>query len=218
LDLRIVPPHGDQREFAGHVQLISEVGVSVVSDIDDTIKVSHVAHRRLLLRNTFLRDFQAVDGMAELYRDWAEGGAVFHYVSSSPWQLYGCLSRLLIDEGFPKGSFHLRSVRFRDPSVLRLFVARRRDKRRVIRSIIRSFPRRQFVLVGDSGERDPEVYGSLGREFPGQIQRILIRHVRGRAWTQDRCERAFRGLPLTKVVVFQDANDVRGRITVNSVS
>jgi phosphatidate phosphatase APP1 len=204
-----VPPEDDDREFSGRVQLISEAGLSVISDIDDTIKVTNVGHRRALLRNTFLREFQAVAGMAELYRKWAASGAVFHYVSSSPWQLYGCLARLLADEGFPTGSFHLRSVRFRDPSILRLFVARRRDKRRVIQSIIRSFPGRYFVLVGDSGERDPEVYGSLARKFPAQVQRILIRRVAGRPWSTDRCERAFRGLPSGKVVVFRDVAEVR---------
>ncbi len=124
LDLSVVPPLDDSRRFTGRVQLIGETGLSVISDIDDTIKVSEVGHRRRLLRNTFLRQFRPVPGMSDLYRRWADAGAAFHYVSSSPWQLYSCLARLIDDAGFPTGSFHLRSVRFRDPSVLRLFIAR----------------------------------------------------------------------------------------------
>ena len=101
-----------------------------------------------------------------MYRDWADRGAMFHYVSASPWQLYHCLSELVHESGFPPGTFHLRAVRLRDPSILRLFLARRRAKRKVIRSILRMFPDRRFVLVGDSGEKDPE---KLERDLMGQI-------------------------------------------------
>jgi phosphatidate phosphatase APP1 len=191
----VLLPPDDKREVAGYIQVLAERGVSVISDIDDTIKISQVAHRRQLLHNTFLHPFVAVPGMAELYQSWAAQGAAFHYVSSSPWQLFRPLSELFEGSNFPKGSFHLRSIRFGDPSVMRLFVSRKRNKYHVIRTIFRLFPKRRFVLVGDSGEKDPEIYGTIARKFPNQIERIIIRRVVGRRWTRKRVAKAFRNIP-----------------------
>lgn len=198
LNVEVVTQPGDFQRFAGQAQLIGQTGTSVVSDIDDTIKLSEVGDRRRLLRNTFLHDFQAVKGMSDVYSRWSGQGAAFHYVSSSPWQLYQSLRDLMQKEGFPEGSFHLRAIRLRDPSILRLFFARRSGKRRVIRTILRMFPHRQFVMVGDSGERDPEIYGHLARQFPQRVRRILIRRVEGRSLSSDRLHRAFRDLPRDK--------------------
>ena len=78
---------GDERQLGGAVQLLPPRGVSVVSDVDDTIKISQVADHRELLNNTFLRPMEAVPGMPALYRRWAKDGAAFHYVTASPWQL-----------------------------------------------------------------------------------------------------------------------------------
>ena len=138
LDIQLSPEDG--RRFFGRAQLVEETGVSVISDIDDTIKESNVADQNKLLRNTFLGEFRAVEGMAELYSRWQDESAVFHYVSSSPAQLYQSLSEMLEYEGFPRGSIHLKVIRLRDPSVLQLFVARRFSKGRYIRRIINYFP------------------------------------------------------------------------------
>jgi hypothetical protein len=181
-------------EAEGAVQLIGPSGLSVISDIDDTIKRSEVADKRQLLRNTFLHEYEAVEGMADAYRAWAGAGAAFHYVSSSPWQLFSSLWRFLEEAGFPRGSFHLRTVRVYGPGLLRLFTSRRTIKSRWIRSIFRQFPGRTFILVGDSGEKDPEIYGGIAREFPGQVSRIFVRRVPGQPACQERLERAFRGL------------------------
>ena len=170
-------------------------GISIISDIDDTIKDSFVSDRRELLANTFLREFKSVQGMAEVYNQWAAAGASFHYVSSSPWQLYHPLHAFLAEHGFPDGSFHLRSYRFGDPSILRLFVSRKRNKFKIIESIFLQFPERQFILVGDSGEKDAEIYGKVARRFPRQTKRILIRRVEGRPWTKKRIAKAFRRVP-----------------------
>ena len=207
--VKVVLPTGDDRTFHGRVQFVPRGGLSVISDIDDTIKVSEVAHRRQLLHNTFLRPFMPVPGMADLYRHWASCGAAFHYVSSSPWQLYEPLAQLLQAADFPIGSFHLRSIRFRDPTVLRLFASRKRNKYRVIRTIFRIFPERRFVLVGDSGEKDPEIYGAIARKFPRQIERILIRRVEGRPWTRKRCRRVFERVPRSRWQTFRVPAQIR---------
>jgi hypothetical protein len=105
-----VTPPGDDRVFPGKVGLLAETGIFVISDVDDTVKVSQVRDRRELLANTFLREFRGVPGMAEAYRKWAADGAAFHYVSASPWQLYDPLARFLAVEGFPEGSFAMMNV------------------------------------------------------------------------------------------------------------
>ena len=95
----------------GHVQLIPPTGVSVVSDIDDTIKETHIpAGSREVLLNTFFRPFAASAGMAEMYR--AFENAAFHYVSGGPFQLYGPLAEFLLADaaGFPAGSFHMKVI------------------------------------------------------------------------------------------------------------
>jgi hypothetical protein len=208
LDFHVTTGHGSKRKHQGSAQLIGPSGISVISDIDDTIKQSEVADRRKLLHNTFLREFEAVAGMADIFRDWAAQGAAFHYVSSSPWQLFPCLSELLERSGFPHGSFHLRSLQWRNPNLLRLFVARRAAKRRVIRSIVETFPGRRFVLVGDSGEKDPEIYGSIARQFPEQIKQINIRLVQGRPLPIERLRRAFRELDPSVYRLFSDADEL----------
>lgn len=208
IDLNLITPDDDPRPFTGTARLIEPQGWSVISDIDDTIKLSDVADRRQLLRNTFLHEFEAVPGMAETYRAWAEQGATFHYVSSSPWQLYGCLAELLEHSGFPPGSIHLRGIRMRDASILRLFLARRAAKLTVISSLLKTFPQRQFVLVGDSGEQDPEIYGEAARRFPRQVKQVLIRRVRGRIASTERLRRAFLELSRDRWQLFTEAAEL----------
>jgi len=208
LQFDVITRHRDNRSFPGRAQLIGPTGVSVISDIDDTIKHTNVRSRKALLANTFLREFQSVPGMAELYRNWGRQQAMFHYVSSSPWQLYDCLAELCRTEGFPAGTFHLRSVRLRDPTVLRLFVTRRLGKRRMIRSILKAFPDRRFVLVGDSGEKDPEIYGAIARKHPNQVARILVRNVTEASAHQPRYQKAFRQLPSRMWDIFRNPAEI----------
>ncbi|MDA1229538.1 MAG: DUF2183 domain-containing protein, partial [Planctomycetota bacterium] len=171
----------------GRVQLIGPDGMSVISDIDDTIKVTEIpAGPEIIARNTFLRDFKAAPEMATRYREWAD--ASFHYVSGGPWQMYGPLSEFLIDgkDGFPEGSFHMKSVQknlFSKSSwgdLADLATNRQQTfdhKVSQITLLMQRFPRRQFTLVGDSGEKDPEVYRAIRARFSQQVQEIWIRDI-----------------------------------------
>jgi phosphatidate phosphatase APP1 len=210
LRYQVALPHGDERRFEGRVHLLDRTGVSVISDIDDTIKHTHVTCRRSLLTNTFLREFEPVPGMAQLYAKWAQQGAALHYVSSSPWQLYDPLSALLGNQGFPAGTFHLASFRLSDHLLRKVFLLRRRAKLAVIRSILQTFPERQFVLVGDSGERDPEIYGAVARKHPGQISAILIRDLAERPLPLRRSLKAFRDVPGDVWKLFRHPEELTG--------
>ncbi len=202
----------DESEAAtGRIHLVSETGVSVISDIDDTVKISHVANRRELLKNTLLREFAAVPGMPEAYRRWEAAGAAFHYVSASPWQLSNCLGSFLGSAGLPAGSMHLKLFRLKDTTPLGRLTARKRSKKKTIEEIMADFPKRRFVLVGDSGERDPEVYAAVARGRPDQIAGVLIRRVAdGMAANKAslRFERLARRLPAGSLVTFSDADEL----------
>lgn len=192
----------------GCAYLLPRTGLSIISDIDDTIKNSHVACKKSLLTNTFLRPFVPVRGMASIYRQWQNLGAAFHYVSSSPWQLYEHLAAHLADEGFPDGSFHLRSFRLRDHLLRRLLMVRRTGKAGILRTLFKTFPQRRFILVGDSGEHDPELYGAIARRYPQQVAGIFIRQLDQPAQRFDRYHRAFRRVAPTQVTIFRDAEEL----------
>lgn len=208
LPISLVDQQGVQLGPTGQVHLLTRRGVSVVSDIDDTIKETLVHERRTMLVNTFLREFTPIAGIGDLFRRWRQLGAAFHYVSSSPWQLYEPLAKYFDEVALPTGSFHLRAFRLRDHMLRRIFLGRRPAKGAVIRNILQRFPLRQFVLVGDSGEYDPEIYGSLARRFSRQVSSILIRRVPGQRIPAFRFQRAFRNLPASQWRLFDSAEEI----------
>ncbi|HEX6098126.1 MAG TPA: App1 family protein [Thermoanaerobaculia bacterium] len=205
---RLVPQaltgRGDRRVFAGSVVLIPREGISVISDIDDTIKISEVRDHHKLMQNTFLREFQAVPGMSEAYRRWSAAGAEFHFVSSSPWQLYEALDEFAREAGFPPATYHLKRFRLKDSSFLKLFADPLTTKPPLIESLLAAYPQRRFVLVGDSGEHDPEVYGLIARRFPAQVAKVYIRDVTDEPATSERYRQAFAHVPTDVWQIFTD--------------
>ncbi|KAI8980371.1 hypothetical protein BDB01DRAFT_797649 [Pilobolus umbonatus] len=140
--------------FDGSIDLIGEYGVSVISDIDDTIKVTDILDGKdAILQNTFFKPGREVPQMNGVYQAWAAEGAHVHYVSNSPWQVYPALSEFIIKKGFPRGSMHLRNV-----STQELIIGKPgKHKIETVSNILCDFPNRKFILVGDSGEIDPEM-------------------------------------------------------------
>jgi hypothetical protein len=196
----------DTRSFPGAVHVLQKTGVSVISDIDDTIKISEVRDREALLLNTFCRPFRAAPGMPELYREWEKRGWQFHYVSASPWQLYIPLAEFAGEAGFPAGTFHMKDFRVKDSTFLALLGDPQAYKLKVITPLLERFPDRQFVLVGDSGEKDPEAYGALARKFPKQVKAILIRNVTDEPRGAERYKTVFREVPSERWIIFNHPN------------
>lgn len=160
----------------GRIQLVGETGLSVISDIDDTIKISNVTDKKQLVKGFFFDDYHVVEGMPKLYRQLQDLGACFNYVSASPWQLYPSLVPLL-DNNYPFGSLSQRHFYIGDRSFVRFFMSSKAYKLKAITDIIERFAKRQFVLIGDSGERDAEVYAEAAGLYPRQVAAIFIRRV-----------------------------------------
>ena len=180
--------------FRGQALVVPEQGVSVISDIDDTIKRTQVRDRREMLLNTFARRFEAAPRMAGWYRALAKApGTRFHYLSASPIQLYPALSDFIRNADFPPGSMHLR-----ESTTWRTLIPGDDDSREhklgVIARLLAEFPQRRFVLVGDSGEADPEIYAQTFRSHPKRIDSIVIRDVTGEGRTSDRYRATFEGI------------------------
>lgn len=198
----------DGRRFRALVQLVPPTGVTVVSDVDDTIKVTEVFRgKRRVLERTFLEPFEEVPGMAARYRAWRDDGAVFHYVSAAPWHLYPELSHFLDRAHFPTGTLHLRTFRVKDERRWNLLASPRRHKLREISTLLARYPRRRFVLVGDTGESDPEIYGELARSHPKQIAAIALRDVGAATWNPARRDVALSGVRC-QVLVFSKPAEV----------
>jgi hypothetical protein len=170
-----------KRTFEGRSLLLRRHGVIVVSDIDDTIKVSNVPEPRELIINTLFRPFRHTPGLPETYKAWAENNADFIYLTNSPYQLFEPLTKYLQDEGhYPAGAYYMRLVGFDD--LMRSIAehlcvdarvgVKENPKKHNLIPVLEAFPERKFVLVGDSTELDAEIYVDLyqGKNFPSKFQ------------------------------------------------
>lgn len=210
IDTSVVLPPGDDRRFAGRVLLVHAEGLSVISDVDDTILHTGVfKEAKAALRAVLLRPHRPVEGMAAAYRGWAERHhAAFHYVSHSPWPRYEALAEFIAEHGFPAGAFQLRPFRLVEQGVEALWNPSQEYKPEQIDKIMARWPRRRFVLVGDSAERDPEIYGEAARKRPQQIVAILIRDMTAEPEESERYRKAFENIPRSKWRVFQDPREI----------
>lgn len=159
------------------VHVIEPRGVSLISDIDDTIKRSDIAlGAKEIFRNTFVRELGdlTIDGVKDWYNSLHDMGVKIHYCSNSPWQLYPVLATYFKLANLPPGSLHLK----RYTGMLQgIFEPVAERKKGTLEKIMNDFPERDFLLVGDSGEADLEVYTELAVSNPGRIKGIFIRDV-----------------------------------------
>ncbi len=150
----------------------------VISDIDDTVLVSDATNVAKVLARTLLQNVHerlAFPGVGELYRSLAAGGVPFFYVSSSPWNLHGPLTRFLELHGLPSGPLLLRDWGLDDAAPR----GHAGHKLTAIASVLQALPDLPFLLIGDSGQEDPEIYAHLVEERPERVLGVLIRDVAG---------------------------------------
>jgi phosphatidate phosphatase APP1 len=167
----VTDPH--TTEVRVHVSS-ADAAFGVVSDIDDTILETGVQRVGRMVLQTFTGSALTrtpFAGSVELYRDLTQDGRnpVF-YVSSSPWNLHAFVGAFLRHRGFPLGPVLLRDLLGTS--------AGREEKHDRIREVLALHPGLRFVLIGDSGEKDPQIYADIVREHPGRILAVYIREVR----------------------------------------
>jgi phosphatidate phosphatase APP1 len=159
------------------IKITEPTGVSLISDVDDTIKHSSIGSgAREIFRNAFIRDLGdlTIDGVKEWYNTMYDMGCKIHYVSNSPWQLFPVLASFFKLAGLPPGSYHLKQY---SGMLQGIFEPVAERKKGTLEKIMRDFPNRKFILIGDSGEADLEVYTDVVLANPGKVLAIFIRDV-----------------------------------------
>ena len=159
-----------------------ESRIAVISDVDDTVLRTGMSEGFVAVRNTLLgtaNTRRAIPGMAALYRALSSYGEedarpAFFYVSTGPWNLYDMLTDFLAIRGFPDGPLFLTDWAPQERYVVR---SGQGHKRATITRLFSGYPDSAFVLFGDSGQKDPETYVELAREYPTQVAAIIIRDV-----------------------------------------
>ncbi len=184
LDGLTQPTTGEPVRKEGYLMIsppFSQFGV--ISDIDDTVLVTGATSLLQTARLTFLGNAYTrlpFAGVAAFYRALQSGPVTtlfnpIYYVSSSPWNLYDLLVDFFRIQGVPKGPILLRDLGL-DPSLLSS-QSHHTHKLAMIRKVLDVNPQLPFVLIGDSGQQDPEIYAQVVRENPGRIKAIYIRDV-----------------------------------------
>lgn len=188
----VTTPIEDGESAAGTGQVVKPAARApflVISDIDDTILLTGLTEGIAMVARTVLREAaqrKAIPGMAPLYRGLVRGlptrsgrlrpEPTFFYVSTGSWSFYPLLNEFTDLRGFPHGPMFLTDW---GPTERYLRRSGAEHKRTAIRRLFEAYPGMSFVLVGDSGQRDPLTYEEMAREFPGRVVLILIRQVGG---------------------------------------
>jgi hypothetical protein len=205
---------GDSRTVEAKIFPSGPTGFGVISDIDDTIKVSEVLDKVKLLQNTFFKDAEPVAGMPELYSTLNENldNPPFFYVSGSPFQLYPFLHPF-VNANFPPGPLLMKNLTASITAITNFIdsEATKTFKLAMIARINGFYPKKNFLLIGDSTEKDPETFGEAfrvhGAEF---VKCIWVREVDGAANTAERFAAAFDQVPTDKFRTFKDPSELAG--------
>lgn len=189
VSLELLEPRSERQE--GPVTAVGRIFVpsavtkfGVISDIDDTVLVSHATNLLKVARTLFVENARTrlpFPGAAAFYRALAAGTGPretnpLYYVSSSPWNLYDLLTEFLEFQRFPpRPVLFLRNYGISETEII---PSRHLEyKLGAVRRIIEMHPGLPFILVGDSGQEDPEIYSRALSEYPGRVLAIYIRNV-----------------------------------------
>ena len=179
LEVRMTGP-GDAEATARVLVVDPAQEVGFISDIDDTILNTGLTRGLDFLWATLLtdvRDRTPLPGAAALYRALTADGRPAFYVSTSPWNLHEMLLQFVTMRGFPLGPLLLTDW---GPSHTGLFrIGASRHKPGLIKRVLEEYPHLRVVLIGDSGQEDPEIYAGIAREHPDRIAAVYIRRVVG---------------------------------------
>lgn len=183
--LSLVPEEGLVPEKAWVEEVVQQVVKpsprAVISDIDDTVIISKATNlgEKLWLsvsKNAYTR--RPFPGVSEFYRLLTvDGEYPVFYVSSSDWNLFDLIRDFLTYRNIPIGPILLKDSHVNLRNIWKSGGGNHDHKLEKIRFLMEFFPEQQFLLIGDSGQHDPELYAEVIRDFPGRIEAVFIRRV-----------------------------------------
>jgi len=176
--------HDASIDVRGREPVLSRVRVvdaqtlhGVVSDIDDTILVTWLPRPLRAAWNTFfLREHarRPVPGMSELLRRLAGEDGLMIYLSTGAWNFAGHLERFIVEHGFPPGPLLLTDW---GPTDAGWFRSGSAHKRAALERLRRDHPNTSWILVGDDGQRDPQIYAAFAAAHPDAVVAVAIRQL-----------------------------------------
>lgn len=199
-------------DIVAHTRFAGPEGWGIISDVDDTIKVTQTTNPVGILRTTFADEPQTIDGMSELYKvihaQFKE--PVWFYLSASPYNLYPFLHKF-IHEHYQPGTLILRDNSWMYLGGLLEALTKGTEAYKIDRleKIHRWLPQRKFICIGDSTQSDPESYAEMYKKYPnGWIRAIYIRKATDVAHMEtknekSRFDKAFEGVPAHVWRVFE---------------
>ena len=191
--------------------------VGVISDIDDTIIHTGLTETAGMLRTTLLHNASTrlpFPGAAAFYRALHDGvdgvGHPIFYVSGSPWNLYDMIEHFLTIQDIPPGPLFLKDWGIDEHKFIREDTLAYKLAR--IDMLMETYPELDFVLIGDSGQEDPEIYAQAIEHWPQRVRAVYIRDVT----RDDARDRAVRDL--LEAVAIHNVPAVFGRSTLAAAS
>ncbi len=156
----------------------SQEQVGVISDFDDTLVISDVADKFSLLGNIFLKNYKQrtlIKSMQEIVnRVIGKEHRAFFLITGSPKQLHNSIDHFLDHHNFPKRTIITKKLHGDNSDPLFDQLEYKFEK---VKKLILLYPNIQWVLLGDSGEMDKEVYTQIQKAYPNRVKNIYIRNV-----------------------------------------
>lgn len=167
-------------EVLGRVRVVGpQERLGLVSDIDDTVMITALPRPLLAFWNTFIvheSRRRAVPGMAALYARLRKDDpdSLVVYVSTGAWNVARAISRFLASHGYPDGPLLMTDW---GPTAEGWFRSGQAHKRTQLRRLVRELPQLRWVLVGDDGQHDPQLYAEFTNQVPEKVTMVLIRQL-----------------------------------------
>ena len=153
--------------------LVADEGLTVISDIDDILRVTKIYEPKEGLLNSFARPFTPWMNMPDIFRNWSTSmpHTHFHYLTTTPEQVTRNYMQFIYDT-YPGGSFDTRPLNFSDVS------ATLKIRKFLLDKVFQTYPNRKFILIADTSNSDVmSAYPAMATEYPGQVQCIFLRNT-----------------------------------------
>ena len=195
------------------IYLVPDQGITIVSDIDDILRITKIYQPEEGLLNSFARPYVPWMNVPEVYANWSKSipDLHFHYLTTTPEQVTRNYMEYIY-KTYPLGSFDTRPLNFSDISATLAI------RKFLLRKVFQTFPKRKFILVADTSNSDVmKDYPAMVTEFPGQVQCIFLRNTSA----TDSGDRfpyetsGFKDLNQNQYMFFVVPDDIKGLDVVN---